>query len=56
MEKEKQGICPKCGRNYILLNIGNFDKPLYVIPSHTVLKGNGSKHVVLCKGTHKEPE
>lgn len=51
-----QGFCQKCGRNYELENINTEDKPIYVMPVHYVIKGNGSKTVIKCKNSGGKAE
>lgn len=50
MNEEHQALCPNCGRGYTLNNIGTSISPIYVVPVHTTVKGNGNS--VQCKGSN----
>ena len=52
--KEKQAMCEKCGRNYDLENRGTEGEPNWFYPVHKILKGRGSKKIVVCKNSDKK--
>ena len=55
-EQEKQIMCPKCGRNQEMINMGDEENPIWFYPTHRIIRGNGSKKVINCQNSGKSLE